>query len=134
MATALYDKGRNAFLTGDIDWVNDDIRVIIIDTDEYEPNLNQDTVLSDIPAAARVAALPLTNRTAVDGVADADDVVFPSLMGPSIEAVVIYQNTGDESTSRLIAFIDNAQGFPFEPDGRDMIIRWSDGPNKIFKL
>ncbi len=40
MANALYDKGREAFLRGQIDWINDDIRVILIDAADYTVNLD----------------------------------------------------------------------------------------------
>lgn len=136
MANALYDLGRNAFLRGTLDWVTDDIRLILIDTAFYTVNLATDDFLDDIPAPARVAsaAASLANKTAVAGVADADDYVLPSVTGPSVEALVIYQHTGVEATSQLIAYIDNATGFVLVPSGVDVTVRWSDGANKIFKL
>ena len=37
-------------------------------------------------------------------------MTFTSVTGPSIEAIVIYADTGTESTSPLIAYIDTATG------------------------
>jgi len=135
MANALYDKGREGFLDGSIDWDTDDIRVLLIDTDDYTVNLATHDNLDDIPAAARVAVSgALTGKTVVAGVADADDVIFIAVTGDQCEALVIYKHTGVESTSRLIAYIDSAAGLPVTPDGGDIPVYWSSGSDKIFKL
>ncbi|MEM0374078.1 MAG: hypothetical protein QXO96_05965 [Sulfolobales archaeon] len=135
MANALYDKGRQAFLEGDIDWINDDIRVILIDTADYTVNLSTHDFLDDVPSVARVAvSSSLTGKTATDGVADANDVTFSSVTGDASEALIIYKHTGTESTSNLIAYIDTATGLPVTPNGGDINIVWDNGANKIFKL
>lgn len=135
MANALYDKGREGFLDGSIDWDTDDIRVILIDTDDYTVNLATHDNLDDIPAAARVATSgSLTGKSVTNGVADADDVVFSSVSGDQCEALVIYKHTGSETTSRLIGYIDSATGLPVTPNGGDITVQWDNGSNKIFKL
>ena len=135
MANALYDKGRQGFLDGSIDWDTDDIRVILIDTDDYTVDLAVHDNLDDIPGAARVKVSgALTAKTVTDGVADAADVVLSAVTGDECEALVIYKHTGVESTSRLIAYIDSATGLPVTPSGEDITIQWDDGANKIFKL
>jgi len=47
----------------------------------------------------------LASRTVTQGVADAADSTFTSITGNSIEAVVILQDTGTATTSRMIALI-----------------------------
>jgi hypothetical protein len=133
MADVLYDTGRNAFLTGDIDWVNDDIRAILVDTADYTVNAATDEFLDDVPAGAREEISALTGKTAVDGVADADDVAFSATSGDDCEAIVLYKHTGSDATSQLIAYIDQAAGLPVTLGG-DVTVRWDDGANKIFKL
>ena len=59
---------------------------------------------------------------------------FTSVTGASIEAIVLYKDTGTDSTSPLIAFIDTATGLPITPNGGDIIVTWDNGANKIFKL
>jgi hypothetical protein len=55
--------------------------------------------------------------------------------GASIEAIVIYKDTGTESTSPLIAIIDTAtRSLPITPNGGDIIVTWDNGTNKIFKV
>lgn len=103
----LYGKGKEAFLSGAIDWVNDDIRAILIDTGDYTPNFTTDDNLDDIPAGGRVGtAVAMTGKTNTLGVLDADDPTFTSITGDSIEAVVLYLHTGTESTSKLLLYFD----------------------------
>jgi len=135
MANALYDKGREAFLTGDIDWLNDNIKVTLVDTNDYTANLSTDQFYSSVPLAARVASSGnLSSKTAASGVADAADVLFTSVRGDVSEALVIWQDTGVEASSRLIAYIDVASGLPVTPNGGDITVQWDNGSNKIFKL
>jgi len=135
MANALYDKGREAFLNGDIDWLNDDIRIILIDLADYTPDLANHDFLNDVPVAARVAVSgALTSKTSTNGVADAADVTWPLVTGDPSEAIVIYQHTGSDATARLIAYIDTATGLPVTPNGGDITVQWDNGANKIFKL
>ncbi|HUU63137.1 MAG TPA: hypothetical protein VMX96_04360 [Dehalococcoidia bacterium] len=135
MANMLYEKARQGFLDGSIDWDTDDIRAILIDTADYTVDLDAHDNLDDIPAGARVAVSgSLTGKTVVDGVADADDVTFSAVTGDQCEAIVLYKHTGVESTSRLIAYIDSATGLPVTPNSGDIEVQWADGASKIFKL
>jgi hypothetical protein len=135
MANKLYDKGRESFLKGEISWDSDNIKVALLDTDDYTVDLVNDQFLSDIPVAARTALSPnLTSKTTDAGVADAADVTFSLVTGDPSEAIAIYQDSGVEATSRLIAYIDVATGLPVTPNGGDITVQWDNGPNKIFKL
>jgi len=135
MGNELYDKGREGFLGKEIGWDDDDIRCILIDTDDYTVNLATHENLEDIPGAARVAVSgALTGKTITAGVADSDDVTFATVTGDQSEAIVVYKHTGVESTSRLIAYVDSATGLPITPSGGDIIIQWAATANKIFKL
>lgn len=135
MANALYDAGREAFLNGDIDWTNDDIRAILVDTGAYAVNLATHNALDDIAAGARIAvSSALGSKTSTAGVADAADVTFTAVTGTTVEATVLYKHTGTESTSLLIAYIDTATGLPVTPNGGNISITWDSGANRIFKL
>lgn len=135
MANTLYDTGRAAFLGADVDWLVDDIRIILIDAADYTVNLATDDFLNDIPGAARVATSgSLGSKTSTAGVADAADVTFTAVTGDVSEAIVIYKHTGTETTSQLIAYIDSATGLPVTPNGGDITVAWDNGSNKIFKL
>ncbi len=135
MANALYDLGREKFLNGQIDWTDDDIKLVIVDTDDYTVNLATDEFHDDIPSGAIVATSGnLASKTTTAGVADAADVVLTTVSGDECEALVIYKDTGDSATSPLIAYIDTATGLPITPNGADVTIQWDSGANKIFKL
>lgn len=135
MANVLYDKGRKAFLDGDIDWLNDTIKVVLVDGADYTPLVATHEFLADIAAIARVATSPaLANKSSTAGVADADDVTFAAVAGDTSEYLVIYQDTGNAATSRLIAIIDTATGLPVIPNGSDIVLVWDNGASKIFKL
>lgn len=135
MANALYDKGREAFLNGEIDWTDHNIKCALVDAADYVVDLAADEFLDDIPGAAIVATSPnLTGKTTTAGVADADDATFSTVAGDVSEALVIYRDTGVAATSRLIAYIDTATGLPITPGGGDIVVQWSSGASKIFKL
>lgn len=135
MANALYDKGRQKFLEGGIDWLNDTIKVVLVDGADYTPNLATHEFLDDVPGAGRVGTpQTIANPTSTDGVADGDDVTFPTVSGDQCEYILIYKDTGAEGTSPLIALIDTATGLPVTPNGGDITVQWDAGANKIFKL
>lgn len=135
MANALYDLGREKFLLGEIDWVDDNIKVLLVDTADYTVNLATDEFHSDVTGAAIEATSGnLGTKTSTAGVADAADVTFSSVTGDQCEALVIYKDTGVSGTSPLIAYIDTATGLPVTPTGGDIDVVWDSGANKIFKL
>lgn len=125
MANTLYSEGKEAFLNGDIDWLNDDIKCVLVDTAAYTPNFATDDFLADIPSGDRIAtSANLAGKTSEDGVADANDVTFSTVSGDQSEALVIYKDTGDAATSPLIAYIDTATGLPVTPGGGDITVTW----------
>jgi hypothetical protein len=130
VASGLYDKGREGFLDGSIDWDTDDIRAVLVDTADYTVNLATHDYLDDVPSGARVAVSgALTSKTVTGGVADAADVTLSAVTGDPSEALVIYKHTGTDSTSRLIAYID---GLSVTPNGGPIDIQWN--ASGIFKL
>jgi len=138
MASAFYTAARTAFAEGRVLWRSsggDIFRVMLIDTDDYTVDIATDEFLSDVPSAARVATVALTPLTPTDGVLDAANVTFPEVSGDECEALVIYQDTGSEATSRLVLYVDGASaGLPVTPTGTDIAVTWGDLANRIGKL
>lgn len=140
MASGLYDAGRNAFARGDIAWKasgGSSIKAILVDAGAYTVDLGVHDNLDDIPAGARIgSAVALTLIDPSAGVCDANNISFTGLLSPpSGEAIVLYKDTGVESTSTLIAYIDSAtSGLPTPAGISQADIAWSNGANKIFKL
>jgi hypothetical protein len=135
MANALYGKGRQRFLEGSIVILTDNIKAVLVDTGAYTVSIDTHEFLSDIASGARIATSGnLASKTSTLGVFDAADVTLTAVTGTTVEAVVIYKDTGTASTSPLIAYIDTATGLPVTPNGGDETITWDNGSNKIFKL
>jgi hypothetical protein len=136
MANALYDKGREGFLDGSIDWDTDTIKAVLVDTAIYAVNLATDTFRSSVTAGEVGAAYAaFTTKTVTAGVADADDLTQAGITGATCEALVIFKDTGVAATSRLIAYIDTATGLPTPVlAGTTVNVAWDNGANKIFKL
>ena len=135
MANGLYNKGREGFLSGAINMSSNEIRAILVDTADYTVNLATHDFLDDVPAGSRVAvSAAMASKTVTDGIFDAADVTWSAVSGDPSEAIVIYQHTGTESTSHLIAYIDTATGLPVIPNGGNITVTWDNGANKIFKL
>ena len=135
MANTLYDYCRQRFLEAQINWMTDTVKVILVSTSGYTPQTAVHQYLADVPVSARIAGpVTLTAKATTGGAADAADCTFTSVSGATINAIVIYKDTGTEATSPLIAYIDTATGLPITPNGGDIIVTWDNGVNKIFKV
>lgn len=132
MANVLFSKAREAFLNGDLDWENDDIKVAGVDA-TWTPNITTHQFLSDVSGIVATTA-NLAGKTWTAGVADADNTAFIAATGSQIHRLVIYQDTGTAGTSRLIVCIDTATGLPITPVGDDLPVAWDNGSNRIFRI
>jgi len=141
MASQLYELAREKFLGGELDWSDDSAqnwKVYLIDEADYAYNFTTDEFADDIAVgAAKVATSGnLANLTNALGVANADDITFSAVSGDQSEALVIWQDTGTQSTSPLVLYLDDPEvtGLPITPNGGDITVQWDEGANKIFKL
>jgi hypothetical protein len=135
MANALYPKGKKAILDGDVDLLNDTIKIVLVDGDSYVYNTGHD-FLDDIGAGDRVAtSSALASKTTTDGAFDAADVTFTALTGNTVVAWVLYKDTGTASTSQLIAFFNVVSGggaFSYAPNGSNLTLSF--GAGGIFSI
>lgn len=135
MANQRYTYANERFLSGQLNWLTDMFRVVLVDTRNYFVQIDVHHTLADLPLAARVyTSNPITGKTATGGVARADDPVVGPVFGQDITALVIYHDTGTENTSELVCYLDTVTGIPFTPQGDVVRIHWDAGPNGIFKL
>lgn len=137
MASSFYGLGRQKFAEGSIHWLTDDIRVVLVDTDDYSVSIDTDEFLADIPETARVKVSDaFTGKTATLGALDANDVTLSGVTGDESEALVIYKHTGDPATSPLLIYVDSYTGLVggITPSGGPIVILWPNGGNKIGKL
>ena len=133
MANAIYPKAKEAFLSGAINMSSDTIKIALVDTGTYTYNAAHEHY--DDLSGVLGTPVTLGSKTVTSGVFDAADATFttPSA-GTSIEALVIYKDSGSASTSDLIAYIDTGTGLPFTTNGADIDIIFDSGSNKIFAL
>jgi hypothetical protein len=135
MSNELYSFARQQFLSGQLNWLTGTFNVLLVDIGNYTFVKDVDRHLADIPVAARIAtSSALTGASATNGVALADDVTINAVTGPSIEAIVIFHDTGNATTSELICYLDTGIGLPWNPQGGNVVIHWDRGPNGIFVL
>ena len=133
MANALYSKAKEAFLNGSINMVANTISIALVDTGVYTYSATHQ-FRNEVSNSAVISSTTLTNKTITNGVFDADDATFSSVTGANCEALLIFQDTGIQTTSRLVAYIDSATGLPILPNGGDISVAFSSGSSKIFAL
>ncbi len=135
MANAHYDNGLRNFLEGNIAWLTDNIKLVLVDGADYSPSLATHDALDDIPVAARVATSGnFAAKSSTGGIADAGDVTLTSVTGDEFEYIAIFKDSGVEATSWLIGLIDTATNMPLIPNGGNVTVAWDNGANRIFKL
>jgi len=126
MASVLYPSFKVLLLGGDIDLVTDDIKVVLIDTNDVAFSSAHD-FLNDISAAVVSTSGNLASKTITAGVFDAADITLTGVTGDPSEALVVYKDTGSAATSPLICFIDTGTGLPVTPNGGNIAVAWAIG-------
>jgi len=125
MANAIYPKAKEKFLDAVIDLPSDTIKIALIDTGAYTYN-NADEFWSSASGAIVGTEVTLASKTITGGVFDAADVTFTSVSGVSVEALIIFKDTGSAATSPLIMYIDvAASGLPVTPNGNNIDVQFN---------
>lgn len=112
---------RTAGAHGGTEVLTAPLALILVSAD-YAPNFDTDFVIADIGVGMSERATP-TGITVVNAILSfAGPLTFPAVPpGPEIIAAVLAHDTGDDTTSPLIAYLDQWDaGFPFTPDTRDI--------------
>lgn len=133
MSNAIYPLYKQALLdaSANVDINDGTVKVALIDTGTYTYNAAHEFYSS----VSGVVGTPQTiaNTTVTNGLFDGDDVTFTAVTGSSVEALLIYIDTGTAATSRLVAWIDTSvTGLPVTPNGGDITITWN--ASGIFQL
>lgn len=126
MANAIYPKYKEAILqsAANSNMSSGTVKVALVDTGTYTYSAAHEFFSS----LTGVVGTPQTigTKTFTNGVFDGADVTFTGVTGNSVEALVIYIDTGTAGTSRLIAFIDTGvTGLPVTPNGGDIAVTWN---------
>lgn len=133
MANAIYPLYKQALIDGDtlVDLNDLTVKVALVDTGTYTYSAAHQflTSLTGVVGTAQT----ITTTTVINGVFNGDNVTYTGVTGNSVEALVIYIDTGVAGTSRLVAYIDTGvTGLPLTPNGGDISITW--GASGIFAL
>ena len=133
MANAIYPKAKEQFLQGGINMSSGNIKAVLVDLADYTYSAAHNA-LDDVIAGARVATSGnLGTKTFTDGLFDAANATFTAVTGDVSEAVILYLDSGVESTSLLIAFFDTGvTGLPVTPNGGDVNLNFN--ASGIFQL
>jgi hypothetical protein len=121
MANAIYPKYKEALLNGsaNTDMSGGTVKVALVDTGTYTYSAAHEfySSLSGVVGTDQT----LGTKTFTDGTFDSANPTWTGVSGASVEALVIYIDTGVAGTSRLIAYIDTGQtGLPVTPNGGDI--------------
>jgi hypothetical protein len=137
VANGIYKLGMEAILNKLVDLDTDNIKVALIDTGTYTVNLTTHDFYNDLTGVVGTP-VALAGKTISLGVFNATSPTsFSGTGGNSVEALVIYQDTGNVATSILLFYLDTvASGLPFTPPAGawTLDITWDSGTNKIAKF
>lgn len=124
MANALYPKFKESALQAGVNMSSGTVKVALVDTGAYTYSAAHQ-FLSSLTGVVGTAQT-LGSKSFTNGVFDAADAAFPTVTGNSVEALVLYVDTGNASTSPLIAYIDTGvTGLPVTPNGGDINVAWN---------
>lgn len=137
MASALYPLFKQSLLSQNpsVDLDTDTIKVALVNTTTDYTYSAAHQYKSSVTSYAGTTDQTLTSPSVALGVFDAADSTFTSVAisgTKTVQALVIYKDTGSAATSPLIAYID---GFTaITPNGGNITVTWDNGASKVFAL
>lgn len=127
MANSLYPLWKQQLLQGTGSTaLSGTVKAVLVDTGTYTYNAAHQ-YYSNLTGVAGGTPPTLTSKTFTNGVFDAADTVFLSVpAGVTLEAIVLYCDTGTTTTSPLIAYLDTGiTNMPVTPNGGDITVVWN---------
>ena len=126
MANAIYPKWKEAIAQATANSsLAGTVKVAPVDTGTYTYSAAHE-FYSSVSSAVVGTPQTLGSKTFTDGVFDAADITYTTVTGNTVEALVIYIDTGNAATSRLFAYIDTGvTGLPVTPNGGDINTNWN---------
>ncbi|MGA1073320.1 MAG: hypothetical protein ACO3S3_11725 [Pseudohongiellaceae bacterium] len=133
MANAIYPKYKEGILqsAANTNMAAGTVKVALVDTGTYTYSATHQFYSS----VTGVVGTPQTigTKTFTNGLFDGGNVTFTAVTGNSVEALIIYVDTGTAATSPVVAYIDTSvTGLPVTPNGGDISITWN--ASGIFQL
>lgn len=133
MSSFWYDLALQGFLAGSFDLTTANIKVGLV-TSAYTPNQATDQFVSTPGASVQVSSPNLTSVTIAAGIFGAANTSFSSVpTGPTVNAMVVYIDTGTPSTSPLLLYLDSTtySGLPLVLNGSSINLSFSPTGNLI---
>lgn len=131
MANAVYPSWKEALVTGGSNaQLNGSgttgVYVVLVDTNTYTYSAAHQ-FYSDITGIVGTEQEIGATKTYTNGVFYGPNITFPTVTGPTVEALVFFiKNAGANTTWRLVTFLDSGfTGLPVTPNGRDILITWN---------
>lgn len=122
---------NNVWNSGLPDLTSVTVKAMFVDHADDTPTATDDFI-DDILSAARVPAIAScptlgtkTNGSVAVGTFDAADTTFTSLSGDQAESLILFEDSGSEATSDLLARWDTATGLPLTPSGGNVTVVWN---------
>lgn len=135
MANFYYTNFISELWQGNFDFLSLDIKVAFVTSTLYTPDAVNDQFLSNIPSAAIIRTSDnLDGKSVVGRAIDASDITLNAVIGPEVDLVVLYHDTGNTATSLLICGIDTGVGLPFTASGNPVRIVWSNSSARVARL
>ncbi len=126
MSNAIYPKWKEAIAQASANSsLGGTVKAVMV-TSAYTYNA-ADEFLDDITAGTVGTAQTIGSKTYTNGVFDGADVTYTSVTaGSTVNALVVYIDTGVAGTSRLVAYIDTGYtNLPISTNGNSIAITWS---------
>ncbi len=132
MANALYPKWKEQLLqfTANNDLSAGTVKCALVDTGVYTYNAAHQFYdaggANDVVDAVVGTPQTIGSKTFVSGLFDGSDLTFSAVSGNTVEALVLYIDTGNPLTSPLVAYIDTGvTNLPVTPNGGDISVTWN---------
>jgi len=138
----VYNIAKKMLMDGSLNLLNDPVKVMLVGA-SYVPNADDKYVAPSGAGGAEISGTGytpgwgktgrqlLTNKAVAEddsgdrGYLTADNVTWTAINAGTVQAaILIREGQSDDSTSILIAYIDQG-GFPITTNGGDLTIQWS---------
>ena len=132
MASLIYNKGKAEIMKGNIDLVNDTIKVMLVSS-SYTPDKDNDEDRADVTNEVSGTGYSGGGKALSGGIVtqddsndqaafDADDLTWTIATLSGVRGAVIYQDNGAAASDTLIAYID--LGDDYGSSSEDFTIEW----------
>ena len=125
MANVIYPKFKEGLWSGTWNLSSAVVRGVLIDTGAYTYSAAHD-FYNDLAGVVGTESAAMDGKTFTNGTFDANNITFSAVTGNTVEAIVLFVDTGNAATDALICYVDSASsGLPVTPNGGDIVIAWN---------